>query len=109
MQAKLLLIPLLHLLAFSAGGPIPTAGIAARSAVENYILIFEDGMETPDTVLDKLQSELKSIGAKINYEYQTIIKGFSVSLDSSLVNKLQALNDKTYPFILEQDKGVHAS
>jgi len=113
MQLSLIFVYFLQLFSLAVASPLPASELSARSSgpssIQNYILVFEDGTSTPDSVLANLQDKLKNLGVKINYEYQTIIKGFSVSLESSLVSKLHELNDKSYPFILEQDKGVHTA
>ncbi|PRT55854.1 hypothetical protein B9G98_03474 [Wickerhamiella sorbophila] len=71
---------------------------------QDYLIIFRKGFDTPDRLVRALSNNLKSLGAKINFEYHTVIKGFAVSMPKSLVDEVVALSDSEFPFVVEEDK-----
>lgn len=83
--------------------------LTTRSVSENYIVIFETGANTPDSVITDLEASMKNMGININYVYHSVIKGFSISLQPELIPSLKALNNSSFPFILEQDKKVQTA
>lgn len=76
----------------------------AAQAKQDYLIIFEKGFDTPDRLVRQVANNLKKIGAQINFEYHTVIKGFAVSLPKDLVSDVHAFNNPEYPFVVEEDK-----
>lgn len=85
--------------------PTP-ASSAATVPEDTYIVVFERGLDTPDDVVSKIGATLKQLGAKINYEYKAVVKGFSVSAPTSAIEHLKGYNDADYPFVIEKDQRV---
>lgn len=81
--------------------PIDSDGLA------KYIVIFEKGLDTPDSILRTAEHKLKEIGALITYEYNTVIKGFAVTAAPQVIEEFATSgNNPQYPFIVEIDKEV---
>jgi hypothetical protein len=75
--------------------------------LSKYIVVFEKGLETPDRIVKAAEERLKSIGAYITYEYNTVLKGFAVTAPADVMNAFAVQdNNAEYPFIIETDKQV---
>lgn len=119
MQVSTLVAMILQVFAIATAAPInlvtgsetsvPASQLIPRSTPESYIVIFENGTNTPDSVVTDLEASMKSLGITINYVYHSVIKGFSISLQPELIASLKALENASYPFILEQDKKVQTA
>lgn len=94
------------LAAVAAAAPLEARNAETETAAstQDYLIIFRKGFDTPDRLVRALSNNLKSLGAKINFEYHTVIKGFAVSMPKTLVDQVVALSDEEFPFVVEEDK-----
>lgn len=79
----------------------------SREGLSKFIVVFEKGLETPDRIVKAAEERLKSIGAYITYEYNTVLKGFAVTAPADVMTTFATEdNNDEYPFIVETDKEV---
>lgn len=88
--------------------------VAAEAAVSRYIIVFEKGIETPDKNVRKVEDKLKSLGGTITYEYNTVLKGFAVSIPEDIMENFQkeemtSEGFNEFPFYVEKDQEAHIS
>lgn len=89
--------------------PVPQDAAATAGSSDSwpsYVVLFEKGMETPDSIVKSLENKLKELGALITYEYNTVIKGFTVKAPKAVMEQVHTEEDSQYPFIIEEDKIV---
>ncbi|CAA19343.1 Subtilisin cleaved region like protein [Schizosaccharomyces pombe] len=55
---------------------------------KSYIVQLKDSVDPAS--MDKIKSDLEASGAKIGHTYDTVFKGFSVSLPENAVDALSA-------------------
>lgn len=84
--------------------PFDGSSLEKRADKEDYIIVFSKGLDTPDRVVRSLEDSIKGQGGQIHYEYRTVIKGFSVSMDPSAMERVKAMNDVDFPFVVEVDQ-----
>lgn len=91
-----------------ASVPAPALTDAASAdSWPSYVVVFESGMETPDAIVKALENKLKQLGALITYEYNTVIKGFTVKAPKTVMDQVHTEEkDCKFPFIIEEDKTV---
>ncbi|KAK9479943.1 hypothetical protein V1514DRAFT_350853 [Lipomyces japonicus] len=94
----------------SGSGRSETAG--ANSAWKSYIVTFTKGKDTPDSVVENAISKIKELGGQITHEYNTVLKGFSVSIPDGIASKgvIAAFKAETqniaFPFTVEEDQEI---
>lgn len=84
--------------------PLNVDNLERRAEKQDYIIIFSKGLATPDRVVKSLEDSIKGQGGKINYQYRTVIKGFSVSMDPEAMDRVRSMNDVDFPFVVEVDQ-----
>lgn len=88
-------------------GQAAPAASSSHPRMEDYIIVFERGFETPDRIVAGVNEALQKAGAVIKYRYHTVIKGFAVSLPPDKVNVIEAINHSDFPFVIEHDQQSH--
>lgn len=114
---------------FTLSCPLPAITVPNSNdtnLASTYMVVFTTGVDTPNryvywynqcwygywlfsffSVVDALEKELKSRGITINYKFNVVLKGFSVSLDSDEYSTLSEIpQNENYPFYIEADKVV---
>ncbi|KAK9325940.1 hypothetical protein V1517DRAFT_335448 [Lipomyces orientalis] len=83
----------------------------AQPAFASYIIRYEI-LDTPDSVVNIAMKAIKDLGGSITHEYNTVMRGFSITVPKGVALKgvLAAFKEKAsvadFPFTIEEDKPV---
>ncbi|KAK9238205.1 hypothetical protein V1525DRAFT_418815 [Lipomyces kononenkoae] len=86
----------------------------SKSAVKSYIISYKT-LDTPDSVVNIAMQAIKELGGSVTHEYNTIMRGFSITIPAGIASKgvLAAFKEKAlskeFPFTIEEDQPVHIS
>ncbi|KAK9386281.1 hypothetical protein V1515DRAFT_587438 [Lipomyces mesembrius] len=84
----------------------------AKPAFKSYIIQYKI-LDTPDSVVNFAMSAIKELGGSITHEYNTVMRGFTITIPSGIASAgvLAAFKEKVaskdFPFTVEEDKPVH--
>ncbi|KAK9347328.1 hypothetical protein V1522DRAFT_401777 [Lipomyces starkeyi] len=83
----------------------------AQPALKSYIIQYKI-LDTPDSVVNFAMNAIKELGGSITHEYNTVMRGFTITIPSGIASKgiLAAFKEKAaskdFPFTIEEDKPV---
>ncbi|ODQ78182.1 hypothetical protein BABINDRAFT_162853 [Babjeviella inositovora NRRL Y-12698] len=93
---------------------------SVSGSLSSYVLVFENGANTPQAYIDKVKRKIQRLKGKITYEYSTVLTGFQIEIDDARVNELKVLSrsgplskagknkNSLETFYLEKDSQVSA-
>lgn len=67
--------------------------------------MFEN-LETPQNIVDTVETKLQELGAQITHQYDTIMKGFAFSASKDKVDEFKQEEKspiEQFPFVIEDD------
>jgi hypothetical protein len=76
-----------------------------------YIVVFEKGLDTPENIVKDVEKKLTGLGGTITYEYNTVLRGFAVTIPTDVMETFQkeemtSLQNDKFPFYIEKDQVV---
>lgn len=88
--------------AISAEADLPVAQIMAAPLTRSYIVVFK--VEAQQATIDTVAKQVEGRGGKIGHRYDTVLRGFSVSLPQPFdIDWLRGLDSVDY---VEADQQV---